>query len=323
MQQRDYILDWFRVIAVTLIALFHYLSSYDMQVLTDNTGPIAWGCLVIFFYVSALLFGKKWANGERKPFKPVDFLRKRCLRIFIPLWVVILFTIPLEWLFNGRLEWDTILINIVGLGWARPFGISGHLWYITMLMILYFAFLGASRVRLDKVRWQWWALTFAALFAAYYAGRHVLTGDSKTLPLMVLFFGTLIFAKCNTLTAFARQWRWLVFMSAIVMIMATQVAFELEWQITCKAMSASVLCVSSFVTFFTIYSNVKVTRESKVVKHMSDLSYEVYLVHNPLLILCVNWIPDRFVSTITWVVLTVVCAKLLHGASDMIYKRIR
>lgn len=51
----------------------------------------------------------------------------------------------------------------MGLGWVHPFGVSGHLWYITMLLIMYIAFMLVSRVRLDKISSHWWLWGIAVL----------------------------------------------------------------------------------------------------------------------------------------------------------------
>ncbi len=51
----------------------------------------------------------------------------------------------------------------MGLGWVHPFGVSGHLWYITMLLIMYIAFMLVSRVRLDKISSHWWLWCIAVL----------------------------------------------------------------------------------------------------------------------------------------------------------------
>lgn len=51
----------------------------------------------------------------------------------------------------------------MGLGWVHPFGVSGHLWYITMLLIMYIAFVLVSRLRLDKISSHWWLWGIAVL----------------------------------------------------------------------------------------------------------------------------------------------------------------
>lgn len=192
---RNYNLDWIRVIAMCGVLVDHYMCMFNSLSLSKLGLQIGGGGVEIFFAVSALLYGMKWRNENYKGFEPIFFLKKRMIRIFIPLWILILAVIPLECFITNRFEFQTILFNVIGLGWAKPFGIAGHLWYITMLMILYFSFIVFSHFRLDKVKPFWWVIVFTLFGVSYLYGQNYLTTFSKAGPLLFIYFGALLFSK--------------------------------------------------------------------------------------------------------------------------------
>lgn len=122
-------LDIIRIIAMTGIVADHYFQASGGPILV-NTG-LQWGVsLMVFFALSAYLFGMKWVKSGHEGFDIISFLKKRCLRIYIPLWLTVPVVIGIEYLIYHSFDVKTIVFNIVGLGWAKPFGTGGHLWYI-------------------------------------------------------------------------------------------------------------------------------------------------------------------------------------------------
>ena len=127
------------------------------------------GSATIFLLVSAWLYGSKWHKDGFKSFDTFEFLKKRCLRIFLPLWILLLGGILCEYYIVGRFEVMTIAMNAVGLGWAKPFGTAGHLWYITMVLILYASFLLLSTSSLSHIYTL--KILWAAVFSAGVVAR--------------------------------------------------------------------------------------------------------------------------------------------------------
>lgn len=73
---------------------------------------------MMFFALSAYLFGMKWVKGGCVAFGTRDFLKKRCVRIYLPLWIILPIVIITEWLLGSNLNTETVLLNLLGLGWV-------------------------------------------------------------------------------------------------------------------------------------------------------------------------------------------------------------
>ena len=279
------------------------------------------GGVTVFFVISAWLFGHKWAGGGYKPFAPGAFLKKRCVRIFIPVWILIAFTIPLEYVFKGRFELQTIMFNIVGLGWVRPFGVSGHLWYITMLMVLYVAFVLASRVRLDKTRLRWWLIGMIAVLAAYFIMQNRLTTYSKCGPPMFLLVGTMVFARGNTIMAIAKQHKIVVSIIALLTLGFSQYLYHLGWNDTHKAMAVASAIIAGFFVFWATFANINIKSANRHIEWIAGISYEIYLVHQPLLDVLNVCIANRWLMTAAWLITTLISAILLNKATGALCTR--
>ncbi len=252
-------------------------------------------------------------------------MKKRVLRIYVPLWGVVLATIPLEYLIQSRFEPMTIGMNAVGLGWAHPFGVSGHLWYITMLMLLYISFVGISYIRFDRVKWYWWLLAFVSLTLFYFIFQNYLTTYSKAGPPMFLLVSVLMFCKGKKILEWSANNKLLVSLSAIIMVSISQYVYQLGWHDSHKAMAVWSFIVAGFLSFLALSIWLQRYPEGKAlscVMWFSAISYEIYLVHQPLLEVCNLLFPNRIMMTIVWLIMTILTAVLLSKLTNVIYKRI-
>lgn len=321
--KHNYKLDCIRVLAMVGILFDHYISSFGSNRLNNIGLQVGVGGVTLFFIISALLFGYKWRKEGFKPFVPFIFLKKRCVRIFIPLWILILMTIPLEYLLTGRLELQTIAFNVVGLGWVRLFGISGHLWYITMLMMLYLCFVVISYIRLDKIKWCWWMLALVLLLIGYVYGQTYLTTYSKAGPPLFLFTGVLVFAKGNELMTFAKHHRKVLLILALIMMGASLYVYQLGWNESHKAMAIGSAISAGFFVFMALFANLNVTKGDRKLIWLSGISYEIYLVHQPLIEVCNAYISNKCLMLLVWIVVTFLFAILLNKVSSMVCARIK
>lgn len=243
------------------------------------------------------------------------------MRIFIPVWILIAFTIPLEYVFKGRFELQTIMFNIVGLGWVRPFGVSGHLWYITMLMVLYVAFVLASRVRLDKTRLRWWLMGMTAVLVAYFIMQNRLTTYSKCGPPMFLLVGTMVFARGNTIMAIAKQHKIVVSIIALLTLGFSQYLYHLGWNDTHKALAVASAIIAGFLVFWATFASMNIKSANRHIEWIAGISYEIYLVHQPLLDVLNVCIANRWLMTAAWLITTLISAILLNKATSVLCTR--
>ena len=316
--QRNYNLDWIRVIAMTGVVLDHYICSLGSNILDKAGLQIGGGSVTIFFAISALLFGAKWAKSGYAPFDTVDFLKKRCLRIYIPLWIALIGILPFEFYIVDSASATTAVMNVVGLGGARPMGIAGHLWYITMLMMLYALFIVISRLRLDKIKWYWWFGTFVLLTIAYIALQGRITTYSKAGPPLFTFIGVLMFAKRKEALTPAKQYKWIVLTSAVCMIALSQYVYQVGWHDSHKALSIGSFIIAGFLSFLALNSTLKVSKPNKAISWVAGISYEIYLVHAPLISICGHFVDDKIIMTPIWILASLICAVLLNKISNNI-----
>ena len=91
-------LDIIRVTAMTGIMADHYFQASGIPVLVSTGLQLGGVFLMVFFALSAYLFGMKWVKGGYEDFKAMSFMKKRCLRIYIPLWLTLPMVVAVEYL---------------------------------------------------------------------------------------------------------------------------------------------------------------------------------------------------------------------------------
>lgn len=275
---------------------------------------------MVFFALSAYLFGMKWVKGDYEKFNSMSFLTRRSLRIFIPLWIMMPLVLMVEYLIWHSLDAKTIIFNVVGLGWFKPFGVAGHLWYITLMMFLYVVFVVFSRIRIDRLHMGYWLAGYIVLAALYVFGGKYFSTFSSVAPVITVFFASLLFYKGEELTECFRR-------RSVVLLVITVFALVLSWWIyvqgwhdTHKAVATFSSFSAGFALFMCMLTLIKATRDSWVIKHFADISYEVYLVHLPLLPLT-TFVFKQFGCDMmipVWLLLTWIVAIGVHKATESI-----
>lgn len=268
------------------------------------------------------MFGSKWKKNDCKPFDTKDFFKRRCTKIFIPLWLTLFFVIPFEYILADKFVPSTIICNVFGLGWARPFDISGHLWYITMVMMLYVVFIAISRIRLDKIKGRWWASAFVFIALAFCLCSNHITTYSKAGPPLYIFLSAMLFAKGDKFLQIVKKDK-LVFLAASIVSLAVSLyVYQLGWHDTHKAMAVGSFILAGFFVFLTLNSFLDIKREYKLISWLAGISYEVYLVHVPILAICCHYINDIAIGTPIWLGATLLTALAVNKSSNYIVSKI-
>lgn len=226
--------------------------------------------------------------------------------------------VPLEWLIVGRFEPETIIANIIGAGWAKPFGISGHLWFITMMMMMYIGFIVFSYLRLNKVNWRWWVISLVLMFVGYVALQDKLTTFSKAGPLLFMYCGAIMFAKGNELVAIAKRHKMLIGSAAVVLLFLSIYVYVLGWSNTHKAMAVFSFIIAGMASFLASYSCLNITTENRVTKWLSSISYEIYLVHMPIVPIAGLIFSNPLMHLASGIILTIIFAIILNKISNKI-----
>ena len=278
---------------------------------------------MVFFALSAYLYGMKWVKGGYEGFKAMSFMKKRCLRIYVPLWLTLPMVVAVEYLVLHSIDLKTLLFNIIGLGWARPFGTGGHLWYITLMMFLYLIFVVFSRIRLDKYRLTYWLIGYVMLLAVYVLGESHFATFSTVAPVITVFLASLLFFKSGELMEHFRRWAKTVFFVTIFALLLSWWMYVQGWHYTHKAIATFSSFSAGFALFMSLLTFIKATKENQIIKYFANISYEVYLAHLPLIPLTTYIFKqfgcdNRILMIPLWLLLTWLLALGVHKATQRI-----
>lgn len=138
-----------RCVAIVGIIFSHYFMVESLpysSILQRLLGETFNG---VFFYLSALLFGHKWARDEKRSFDARAFLKRRIIKLAIPLYIFLIVYCSVAFCAGLTYSWVSVVLNFLFLGWFSKIDNIGHLWFITMIMISYFQFIVMSKCQLN------------------------------------------------------------------------------------------------------------------------------------------------------------------------------
>lgn len=286
--------DVVRVIAMLGVVADHFLQMTGKETLV-NIGLFLGGVSVaMFFSLSAYLFGNKWRNSECKSFKPLPFLKKRFVRIFIPLWITLLFIIALEIYSQHQIDSKTITFNFLGLAWAKPFMWAGHLWYITMILILYVVFLVLSAIRLDKISVWLWILFIGITICIVICLPNMFNTVSRVLIPFTVLFASMLFTSGDKIMSFCNDHKFLICLMTFFVFSGTLYLYQDGALHSYKGFANILNSITGLMLFLAITLIFKFCKKSMIIKWISDISYEVYLIHlTAIMFIRILWLtPD-------------------------------
>ena len=319
MSKESTVLNVIRVSAMTGVLVDHFLvvivgGGKYVENFSLWLGAVS---VSIFFVLSAYLFGQKWRKGDCKPFAAKEFMTRRMKRIYVPLWLTILFIVPVQYLLTQEPDVTTILLNIAGMCWLQPFQCAGHLWYITMMVLLYGVFLFFSYVRADKVPPALWMAGLIGLAVVFAIKNDFFNSVSRSVPLLCVVLTGPIFFQGEELVAYCRNHGRSIW-SASALLLTLSMAF---WLSNGYDHHKGMLLLSAYsagaVLFLAILAGARTTRESRLIGHLAERSYEIYLIHLPILELAHKYTEN----VICGVMIGIVCTYLLACALQNVSKK--
>ncbi|MBO4596028.1 MAG: acyltransferase [Bacteroidales bacterium] len=314
---RNTALDYVRVGALGGVVLDHFLQRYS--VLGYNSGLWLGGvCVTLFFALSAWLFGAKWRKGGCRGFEVLPFVKKRISRVYLPLWIALLAIVPIEYLFAHQFDIKTIAYNVLGLGWARPFEVGGHLWFITMIVLLYAAFLVFSRLRLDRVPMWGWFAALGLIVAAFCQWSAQFSTYSHAGSPVFIWMAGLLFCKGDVLESWHAKHR-AAFVIVATALVAGSWALYVQipgWHDACKPWAVLTTALAGLMVFC-LMAGGKCKQESALLKHLAGISYEFYLVHLPLLTVSAALVKSLWLMVPVWLAASWLCAVALNKLTNI------
>ena len=260
-----------RIFAMTMIVLCHVSQCYGFRIsYLLNVG------VQIFFFMSGFLYGRLGVSS------PLTFYKKRFVKVLLPYYILLAIIVVIYTAFHlYQIDAKQIVLYALSLQWfSTPIDGLNHLWFLTVLTIAYlltpwvirfykksqvaciliFMALGVLEflfVRKFYSFFAWLALFMAGLlFGMNYTKRvsnYVLVISSVALAILAVFFSP----SWLTQQEFRYHTIWL------------------HW----------ILGVFLFVLLFQTLSHVLCNHKKwSFIKHVDSISYEVYLIHHPLIL---------------------------------------
>ena len=314
MKKRNYTFDYIRVIAIFAILLCHFLILGGIN---DGVGRyLGGGGNMVFFSLPALLYGMKWEEGGKEPFKVKTFLTRRIIRIGSSLWPFLLVILLLYIVFDISFSKVNYVVNFVFGGYLAKIPRNEHLWFLTILMVVYIEIVLLSRYKLS---WPIQCLLLLLCFVGFVIMEMIgIPGHS------ILTLGA-----CAVMFLNARQFLdKIMSMNILVCIVGFIVTNVISIYLFDKGLfdtnriAAFTLLLISGLTWLVFSLRIIPSYPNKIVFGGSNISYEMYLVHYFILHGLIRNVFDISVGiTPCFLILLVesaVCAWLLNMVSKMV-----
>lgn len=283
-------LDYFRVIAVVLVACQHAMTVAGYEESTTygriNIGQLG---VAIFLGVSA------WLAGQDRG-APLRWLGRRLLRVFPCFWLVMAASFLLVWLTKFKtFDAYQVLCQLFGLGLWTHAGrmINTPTWFISLLLTCYAWVVAVRFLGFPTV--LGWASTFCAGIVAYR--------DDETWVIMHLFTFFMVFS----MAAFRIGDHGRRTMSSLMGILLLGLA-SLRGVFAYPLAALLALELSRFLS-----------EPPRPVREIAAISYQFYLVHGIFLTGLVYFFPNQLLLAIAAAIaLSLVCAKVLQVVLEFV-----
>ncbi|MBQ7530818.1 MAG: acyltransferase [Paludibacteraceae bacterium] len=264
-------ISWIRVLAMTLIIACHFAQVYGRNIaFLLNVG------VQLFFLTSGFLYGKIEIISAG------EFYKKRFTRVYVPYLFYVSVILLIQgllgtWLFNLR-DVAIYALNLQGFLSTSVDGLN-HLWFLSVLMICYL--ITPLLLWLYKAYPRWLlAVVIAACIVEFVFVKKLYA----TCAWIVLYIAGMAYGRHAQPKVSLS-----IMIAAAVVLAGMWPFFNLDRLVNADWVHYSVWlhCALAAFIFATMYYVIpKVIPESAklfVLKQIDAISYEVYLVHHPLI----------------------------------------
>lgn len=260
-----------RVLAMSLIIACHFAQVYGYTIaFLLNVG------VQIFFLTSGFLYGKI------EVMQPLEFYKKRLLRVYVPYILVVAVVLLIQglvgaWQFNFR---DVLIYacNLQGFVSTSVDGLN-HLWFLSVLMICYLLVPWLQRL----LNYKPWLLVGVVIVVSLVEFFFI----QKMYPIcawIVLFIAGMVYGKYESpKVSLSVLIGAAVLMTGMLPFFCLEHLTDPEW----AHYSVWLHCGLAILIFVAIYyllpKFISETANLPVLKQVDKISYEVYLIHHPLI----------------------------------------
>ena len=311
---------------MAMIVCCHFFQVIGFSVVAFwlNTG------VQIFFVLSAYLLCKYTFHSISDVY---TFSWKRYSRIMIPLWIY-LFTIVFALLVIGHsVKMDAVLFYILGLIAFAPNGILGlgHLWYITAILVCY-AMLPVLDILLRRVKWCSVRIVAFILIAAFVLGlfwrfSFIAYGVNVVFFLLMV----VIFRKERDRESEKYLLRLCAIPTVIFVTLSIALSKNHRSELSYEILMTTAKCLLAVVLFCVVHLICAQIHQYALVQYLSNISYEVYLTHQFILLFVnrslnavgIQGIPNYLITFVASVPIIWIYAVVVNKSSAFVISRLR
>lgn len=313
---RDYSLDYIRAAAIFAIVVCHFLIFC-----TDDVGIgrlLAGGGNILFFLLSAFLYGKKWEKSRYKSISPIPFLKRRILKLGASLWPFLICLLILYVLIGVEFSVVAAVLNFLFLGAFAKLPNNGHLWFLTVMMMCYASYVLLSRKQLGiKALCLLGGVCFGLFLVLEFYG---FPGNF----LLIIGLSSIIFSRAHILSDIMRSVsKGLVFLLFVSVSVVSVWLLERGLFESNRIIAYIMLDVFGIIAFLFLLKIVPSTHNIIIV-FISSISYEIYLVHHTFCavpaVSVMNWSEYGIFQLVLLFLVSITIAYFLHAVSERIQK---
>ena len=315
-------LVYLRFLAIFFVVCCHFLPFYFGEHVCNLFGAVGNS---LFFLLSALLIGKKWSEQDNSTLGG-GFLLHRIYKILPSYYLFLLFMFIAVYVCDHTFSVTALAKHLLFLPWFGKINGFGHLWFITMIVFCYLLVALFSIVNkamndaLLKRRIVLLPLTIVAVLIIQFLGAK---RDLPTYPIAILGGFVLIFLFSDVFFVFKK--RKCLFVAIFLTLVGISYFEFSTFLVEFKFLVFDFGMIFAFllILLFLSYEE-KMHSVNPEIQFIAMISFEIYLVHH---FLCVGkysiyrMFPNPFICTAVFLLITVICAFLLHTASNYIIKK--
>ncbi len=325
--KRDLRYDYIRVFSMILIVLCHW------QQIIQNYSVAFWlnVGVQIFFVISAKLLSRKSFNSKADVLK---FYKSRYFRICLPLWIYLLCITPALCVIGRAPKIISAVMYFIGLSGFAPTVVLGlgHLWYISVLLICYsiVPLLNLISVRADAMS-KGKGVLLKSILPLFFAVAFLFIDSKEFFGVNISLFciAYFCFKKAPRDTGWAKMGTKCLLAPAIcgviirVVLDMTPIKDNVYYDALVVTSVKAILGAFLFCLLFLLFSKKQKEGKNCVLRFLSDISYEVYIVHQFIILAFYEFVPF-FKNGVSGGVLLLLCSAVavLINAIILYYMKI-
>lgn len=301
-----------RVLSMCLIVACHITQKYDMPIaFLLNIG------VQIFFFTSGFLYGKLEITSIK------DFIKKRFTKVYIPYFLVILLLISGYTIFSiESISIKQIIFYLLNIQYfTKPIGGGNHLWFLTVIMLCYaitpflqkaikknsiLVFLGLLLISIIEFGFVQKLYGLCSSICLYAVGMLIGHNDTKKINITLNILSGIVVAGLFSF------FTWEHLTSVDYKEYSTWLHFSLG--------------IFIFISLYNVLPLlIDEKKEYKLLKQADSISYEVYLVHHPIILGPLSLLlitPYNSVNILIVVVLSIIMAYTLKYCCSFINSKL-